>query len=224
MCTETPVLTRTRVLLVEDHPIVREGMVQLINDEADLLVCGEASDTAEALDAVRNLHPDVAVVDLSLKDRSGMDVIKEIRQIDLDLPILVLSMHDESLQAERALRAGARGYIMKHEATEKVLTAIRRVLAGEVYLSERMSTRMLQKLVDTRKSVADSPLESLTNRELEIFTMMGQGVGPRDIAARLSLSLKTVEAHRDHIKQKLNIKTSHELIRHAMQYAMDQRT
>jgi DNA-binding NarL/FixJ family response regulator len=213
---------RSKVLLVDDHPIVRQGLAQLINEEADLLVCGQAEDTPQALKAVAELSPDVAVVDISLKDRSGIDVIKEIHGIKPNLPVLVLSMHDENLQAERALRAGARGYIMKQEATAKVLTAIRRVLKGDIYLSDKMATRMLHQLVDARSAPATtSPLQTLTNRELEVFTLIGQGIGPRDIAERLSLSVKTVEAHREHIKSKLNLKSGNELIRHAMQYVMD---
>lgn len=215
--------TKARVLLLEDHPIVRQGLAQLINDEPDLLICGQADDTQSALGLVKQEQPDVAVIDISLKDRSGLDVIKELHEIKPDLAVLVLSMHDEKLQAERALRAGARGYIMKQEATDKVLTAIRRVLAGDIYLSERMATQMLHKLVDSKNtpSARLSPLQTLTNRELEIFTLIGHGKGPRDIATDLSLSIKTVEAHREHIKAKLNVKTANELIRHAMQYVMD---
>lgn len=212
---------KARVLLLEDHPIVRQGLAQLINDEPDLLICGQADDTQSAMELVRQESPDIAIVDISLKDRSGLDVIKDLHEIKPDLAVLVLSMHDEKLQAERALRAGARGYIMKQEATDKVLTAIRRVLAGEIYLSERMAA--LHRLMDVKDAPAEklSPLQTLTNRELEIFTLIGHGKGPREIAADLSLSIKTVEAHREHIKAKLNVKTANELIRHAMQYVMD---
>jgi len=217
--------TRRKVLLIDDHPIVRQGLAQLIDASDDLFVCGQAEDTQQALRAVTELAPHVAVLDISLKDRSGMDVIKEFHVIRADMPVLVLSMHDETLQAERALRAGARGYIMKQEATEKVLTAIRRVLSGDIYLSDKMATRMLHSLVDSKKASAPpSPLQTLTNRELEIFTLIGQGIGPREIAERLTLSVKTVEAHREHIKQKLTLKSANELIRHAMQYVMDQRS
>jgi DNA-binding NarL/FixJ family response regulator len=217
------IATKAKVLLLEDHPIVRQGLAQMINDEPDLHVCGQADDTQSALELVKQESPDIAVVDISLKDRSGLDMIKELHEIKPGLAVLVLSMHDEKLQAERALRAGARGYIMKQEATDKVLTAIRRVLAGDIYLSDRMATQMLHKLVDTRNTPAAklSPLQSLTNRELEIFTLIGHGKGPREIASDLSLSIKTVEAHREHIKAKLNVKTANELIRHAMQYVMD---
>lgn len=220
---ETPA-RKSKVLLVDDHPIVRQGLAQLINDEHDLVVCGQAEDTSQALAGARETSPDIAIVDISLKDRSGIDVIQDLGKINPDLPVLVLSMHNETLQAERALRAGARGYIMKQEATDKLLTAIRRVLAGDIYLSDRMATRMLHQLIDAKKSPAErSPLHSLTNRELEIFTLIGQGMGPREIANQFGLSVKTVEAHREHIKQKLNLKTSNELIRHAMQYVMDQK-
>ena len=223
--TESTVTTATpaKVLLVEDHPIVRQGLAQLISDEPDLQVCAQADDTQEALRLVAETSPDIAVVDISLKDRSGLDVIKEMHAIKPGLMVLVLSMHDEKLQAERALRAGARGYIMKQEATDKVLTAIRRVLAGDIYLSDRMATHMLHALVDTKKAAANklSPLQTLTNRELEIFTLIGHGLGPREIASKFGLSVKTVEAHREHIKSKLNVKSANELIRHAMQYVMD---
>jgi DNA-binding NarL/FixJ family response regulator len=186
-------------------------------------VCAQAEDTQTALRLVDETQPDIAVVDISLKDRSGLDVIKEMHALKPDLAVLVLSMHDEKLQAERSLRAGARGYIMKQEATDKVLTAIRRVLAGDIYLSDRMATQMLHQLVDAKKTPPDklSPLQSLTNRELEIFTLIGHGLGPREIAGKFGLSVKTIEAHREHIKSKLNVKTANELIRHAMQYVMD---
>jgi len=221
----TPSSAQAKVLLVDDHPIVRQGLEQMINDSADLHVCGQAADTQEALKAVRDLAPDVVVLDISLKDRSGIDFIKEIHEVKPGLPVLVLSMHDETLQAERALRAGARGYIMKQEATEQVLTAIRRVLSGDIHLSDKMATRMLHQLVDNKKAPQTlSPLNTLTNRELEIFTLIGQGMGPREIATNLTLSVKTVEAHREHIKQKLAVKSANELIRHAMQFVMDQKS
>jgi DNA-binding NarL/FixJ family response regulator len=214
--------TKARVLLVDDHPIVRQGLGQLINEEPDLSIVGEAEDFQQALAAVDTANPDVAIVDISLKDRSGIELIKEFRAKRPDLPILVLSMHDESLHAERVLRAGAKGYIMKQEATEQVMNAIRRVLRGEVYLSERMSSRMVNRLVAGPQNVGGSPIERLSDREFEVFQMIGQGVGPSEIAERLGLSVKTVETHRERIKEKLNLASGSELIRYAMQYVMDE--
>ncbi len=214
--------SKARVLLVDDHPIVRQGLGQLINEESDLSVVSEAEDFQQALSALESTPVDVAIVDISLKERSGIELIKEIRARKPDLPILVLSMHDESLHAERVLRAGAKGYIMKQEATEQVMNAIRRVLRGEVYLSERMASRMVNRLVAGPQNVGGSPIERLSDREFEVFQMIGHGVGPSEIAEKLGLSVKTVETHRERIKEKLNLASGSELIRYAMQYVMDE--
>jgi len=214
--------TKARVLLVDDHPIVRQGLGQLINEEADLSVVSEAEDFQQALSALSDTPVDIAIVDISLKERSGIELIKEIRARKPELPILVLSMHDESLHAERVLRAGAKGYIMKQEATEQVMNAIRRVLRGEVYLSERMASRMVNRLVAGPQNVGGSPIERLSDREFEVFQMIGHGVGPSEIAEKLGLSVKTVETHRERIKEKLNLASGSELIRYAMQYVMDE--
>jgi DNA-binding NarL/FixJ family response regulator len=213
---------KARVLLVDDHPIVRQGLGQLINEELDLSVVSEAEDFQQALTSLESTPVDVAIVDISLKERSGIELIKEIRSRHPDLPILVLSMHDESLHAERVLRAGAKGYIMKQEATEQVMNAIRRVLRGEVYLSERMASRMVNRLVAGPQNVGGSPIERLSDREFEVFQMIGHGVGPSEIAEKLGLSVKTVETHRERIKEKLNLASGSELIRYAMQYVMDE--
>src|SRR4051794_38250550 len=213
---------KAKVLLVDDHPIVRQGLGQLINEEPDLSIVAEAEDFQQALSALDATPPDVAIVDISLKDRSGIELIKEIRARKPELPILVLSMHDESLHAERVLRAGAKGYIMKQEATEQVMNAIRRVLRGEVYLSERMASRMVNRLVAGPQNVGGSPIERLSDREFEVFQMIGNGVGPSEIAEKLGLSVKTVETHRERIKEKLNLASGSELIRYAMQYVMDE--
>ena len=212
---------KARVLLVDDHPIVRQGLGQLINEEPDLSVCAEAEDFQQAL-ASLDCNPDVAIVDISLKERSGIELIKEIRSRKPQLPILVLSMHDESLHAERVLRAGAKGYIMKQEATEQVMNAIRKVLKGEVYLSDKMASRMVNRLVAGPQNIGGSPIERLSDREFEVFQMIGQGTGPSEIAEKLGLSVKTVETHRERIKEKLNLATGSELIRYAMQYVMDE--
>jgi len=209
---------KARVLLVDDHPIVRQGLAMLINAEPDLMVCGEASTGAEALQLVRTSEPDVAMIDIALDDRSGVELIREIRGMLPDLPMLALSMHDESLYAERVLRAGGRGYVMKQEATENMLTAIRRVLAGEIYLSARMSTRLLGQFASAPRGENVSPISRLTDRELEVFTMIGRGLSTREIAEKLFLSVKTVEAHREHIKEKLGLRSSVELVRHAVQF------
>lgn len=212
-----------RVLLIDDHPIVREGLSQMINAEEDLEVIATAEEARTALDQADDLDPDIAVVDLSLKEGSGLDLIKSFKARKPSMPVLVLSMHDESLHAERVLRAGAKGYIMKQEATEKVITAIRKVLGGEVYLSDKMSAQMLNRLVGTGGTIEASPITRLTDREYEIYSMIGHGVGTREIAQKLTLSIKTVEAHRENIKDKLDLKNANELLRHAMQHVQDLR-
>lgn len=209
------------VMLVDDHPIVRQGLAELINQEPDLHVTAQAPSAAAALIALDESTPDVAIVDISLEDRSGIELIKDLRARKPDLPILALSMHDEALYAERALRAGAKGYIMKQEATDQVMTAIRKVLQGQIYVSERMAGRLLNQFVNTRPGDEDSPLGRLSDRELEIFSMIGKGMGTRDIATKLFLSVKTIEAHREHIKEKLKLKTGTELMRMAVQYALE---
>jgi|YelNatPaOPRAMG01_1025707.scaffolds.fasta_scaffold23749_3 DNA-binding NarL/FixJ family response regulator len=209
---------KTKVLLVDDHPILRQGLARLINAEADLEVCGEAEDAATAFDLVGRLNPDVAVIDISLKNSNGLELIKNIKARYPELAILVLSMHDESLYAERALRAGARGYIMKEEASDQVLLAIRKVLAGDIFLSERMKSRMIQQMASGRAKVISSPIELLTDRELEVFRLIGEGRSTRQIAAQLHLSVRTVEAYREYIKAKLQLKNSTELIQHAFHW------
>src|SRR3954467_11218073 len=223
MTTHAPeVATRKRsVLLIDDHPIVRQGLSQLINQEHDLHVVSEAANAREALDAMERGSPDIAIVDISLDDRSGIELIKDLRARDPNLPVLALSMHDEALYAERALRAGAKGYIMKQEATEKVMGAIRKVLEGQIYVSERMASRLLNQFVSAKPGEEDSPLGRLSDRELEIFSMIGRGLGTREIAGKLFLSIKTVEAHREHIKEKLKLRSGTELMRLAVQYALE---
>jgi DNA-binding NarL/FixJ family response regulator len=213
---------RKRVFVVDDHPVVRQGLVQMIDNEADLAVCGQGEDAYAAIRAIRECKPDVALVDISLKDADGIEMVKELKNQGVETPVLVLSMHDETLYAERALRAGARGYIMKREAPETLIGAIRKVLAGEVYVSPRMSGALLQRMVGGRTSEAVSPMERLTDRELEVFRMIGAGQTVKEIADKLCLSVKTVEAHREHIKEKLNLKTSAELLRFAIRNTPDE--
>jgi DNA-binding NarL/FixJ family response regulator len=206
------------IVIVDDHPVVRDGLAQLINDTADLAVCGEAGDEAEALGVVAACNPALALVDLSLGYSSGIGVIEEIKKRFPRVCVLVLSMYDESLYAERALRAGAGGYIMKREASEKVIDAIRQVLKGEVYLSEAMRSKLLQRMVGKKKRSDGSELEQLSNRELEVLRLVGEGLSTKDIASQLKLSVKTVETHYARIKQKLDLENVRELMRRAMQW------
>lgn len=208
---------KTRILVVDDHPIIRERLAELINQEPDLNVCGEAEDSREALKAVESLRPDLAIIDITLKDTYGIELIKQLKERHPELPMLVVSMHDESLYGERALRAGAKGYLTKQEASKKVITAIRRVLAGEIYVSEKMASTILRKVAGSASPEGRSPTDVLTDRELEVFQLLGQGLGVKKIAENLFISGKTVEAHREHIKRKMNFKSSTELLRYAIQ-------
>lgn len=214
----TPTTKKSRVFVVDDHPIVRQGLALLINRESDLTVCGEAEDAHTALQAVASANPDVLIVDISLNGPDGLDLLKEIRLHHPNLPVLILSMHDESIYAERALRAGAQGYIMKQEATEKVLVAVRRILASEIYVSERVANRMLQRYIGSRGSSGPSSVADLTNRELEVFRLIGEGHSTRRIAEDLHISVKTVESYQAHIKEKLSLRSARELVQHAIQW------
>jgi DNA-binding NarL/FixJ family response regulator len=207
---------RHRIMLVDDHPVMREGLAQLINHESDLSVCGQYEDAAQAFSAIGALAPDLAIIDLSLKGSSGLELVKNIRASHPKLLILVLSMHDESLYAERVLRAGAAGYIMKQEASEKVLGAVRQVLGGGIYVSEKMGSKLMHQLIGGKPSPAASSMERLSDRELEIFGLIGQGKGTRQIAEHLHLSVKTIESHRAHIKEKLHLKDANELVHTAI--------
>jgi DNA-binding NarL/FixJ family response regulator len=211
-------LKKTNILIVDDHPIVRQGLAELINHEDDLLVCGQAEDAHQAMKAVKELKPDMAIVDISLKETSGMELIKDLKTQYPNLPVLALSMHDESLYAERALRAGAKGYIMKAVATEKVITAIRKILGGEIYTSDTMASKMMRKFIDGSKDIHASPVESLSDREQEVFQLIGKGYGTRQISDRLFLSIKTIETYRAHIKEKLHLADAAELLQYAIQW------
>jgi DNA-binding NarL/FixJ family response regulator len=220
MQTEATVPVRRRIAIVDDHPIVRQGLAQLINREPDLAVCGDAEDAVSALGLIEDKKPDLVVVDISLNGPDGLDLLKEIRSRVPQLPVLILSMLDEAIYAERALRAGANGYIMKQEATEKVLTAIRGILAGEIYLSARMASRMLHRFIVDAAPGNRSPIAELTDRELEVFRLIGEGHGTRQIAEELHISVKTVESYQAHIKGKLALKNSRELLQSAIQWTM----
>jgi DNA-binding NarL/FixJ family response regulator len=217
-----PEPAKIKVFVVDDHPIVRQGLAQLINREPDLMVCGEAEDARTAIQAMDPLKPDIVIVDVSLNGPDGIDLLKTLRSQDPKLPVLVLSMHDESLYAERALRAGANGYIMKQEATERVLTAIRQILDGAVYVSDRMAQKMVQQFVKGSGVTRRSLIDELTDRELEVFRLIGQGHGTRQIAIELHLSVKTVESYYAHIKEKLSLKNGRELVQRAGQWVNDQ--
>jgi DNA-binding NarL/FixJ family response regulator len=207
-----------RVFLVDDHPIVRHGLTQLINGEPDLMVCGESDDGSKALTAIGAARADVVVVDLTLERSSGFSLIKNLHALDPQLSILVLTIHEESLYAERCLRAGAKGYLMKEAAMESVLLAIRRILAGQVYLSEEMQSKLFRASGKRGETVITSPLERLSDRELEVFRLLGQGMGTRQIAKLLRLSISTVESHRARIKEKLDVKSGPELLQHAVKW------
>lgn len=219
---ETGVSTeKSRIYIVDDHAMFREGLRQLIEREPSLAVCGDASNFVEGMAGIRATQPDVVIVDISLSGASGLDLIKEIKAEFDDLPILVVSMHDESLYAERALRAGAMGYVMKHEPAKTVRAAIRKVLGGDLYLSEKMSAGMLNRLMRGDSQRSKSPIETLSDRELEVFRMLGQGKSSRVIAEELSLTIATINSFRNRIKEKLQLKNSTELLLHAAQWVRD---
>jgi DNA-binding NarL/FixJ family response regulator len=209
-----------KILIVDDHPLVRAGLAQLIGDCPDLEVCAEAADMAEALKQIDSTHPDLAIIDLSLAGGSGLDLIEHIKSRNRNILMLVASMHDEMLYAERVLAAGARGYINKQEAQESIIRAIRQVLGGKVYLSEAMTERMLSGMVDAGPEKRD--IDSLSNRELQVFELIGQGVPSGQIAIQLNLSIKTIETHQAHIKRKLGLGSAHELNQRAIRWTMDQ--
>lgn len=211
-----------RILIVDDHPAVREALALKIGRQPDLEVCGEAADMTEALRLVADTQPDLAVVDISLKTGSGIDLIKRIKDRNASVQMLVWSMHSESLYAERALRAGALGYINKDQATDKIIEAIWRVLEGKVYLSDEMAEKMLHRAVGgARKESTRSPLDALADRELEVFRLIGQGVKTAEIAERLHLSVKTIETYRDRIRQKLDLSHGTELAHYATQWVLE---
>jgi len=211
-----------RLYLVEDHPVTRQGFAQLINFQPDLHVCGEAGDAAQALAEIPAAKPDLVVVDISLAGTSGIELIKDIVALYATLPILVLSTHDETLYAGRALRAGARGYVMKHTPTSEVMRAIRKVLQGGVYLSDQMQNRLVTMAAVGGSAVAGSDVERLSDRELEVFTLLGQGRSTAEIGASLHLSGSTIATHREHIMVKLNLKNSRELVRRAVTWVDSQ--
>jgi DNA-binding NarL/FixJ family response regulator len=210
--------TKKRILIADDHPMVREWLAQLINHEPDLTVCGEAGDAPQTLQAIQVTRPDLAVVDLSMDGTHGIELIRNITTRHENVPVLILSMHEESLYAQRAIHAGARGYITKREGGEKIKQAIRRVLAGEIYVSKKIDTKKLKAASIGHARAAASPEEILSDRELEVFELLGRGIGPSEIADGLHLSVKTVEGYAARIKEKLFLKDARELHQHAIQW------
>jgi DNA-binding NarL/FixJ family response regulator len=215
---------KAKVFLVDDHPIVRQGLGLLINREPDLVVCGEAEDAPSALQRMASAQPDLMVIDISLDGPDGLELLKTIRLKEPILPVLILSMHEESTYAERSLRAGANGYIMKQEATERVLVAIRRILEGKVYLSERLTNKMLEQFVHGAGSSKNNPLTTLSDRELEVYRLIGAGHGTRQIAEELHVSVKTVESYQAHIKEKLSLRNGRELVQHAIESSLSEKS
>jgi DNA-binding NarL/FixJ family response regulator len=213
---KTAAVQPRRIVLVEDHPVVSSGLSALIDHEQDLRVCGIAQSCASAIDLMEALHPDLIISEISLKGRNGLELLKEIKARCAKQRVLIFSMQEESLYTPRALRAGASGYVMKEEAFETLLTAIRKVLDGDIYLSERMEKEMIRRLSWPRLGAALDPLECLSDRELEVFRMIGQVKSTSQIAAELHLSIKTVSSHRANLRKKLNLKKSRELLEHAL--------
>lgn len=217
-----PATSRRRILIVDDHPFMRAGLAQLIEKQPGLTVCGEAGHPAAAIGELAKGRVDLVLTDITMPGRSGIEFIKDLQASHPKLPILVVSMHDELIYAERVLRAGARGYIMKEAGGEALLAAIRQVLDGEVYVSPKMSARVLDSLSGRKPRGSQSPIEKLTDREFEVFQLIGQGKSTRDIAKQLHLSSKTVDVHRGHIKEKLELKDTTSLVRHAVRWVETQ--
>jgi DNA-binding NarL/FixJ family response regulator len=212
------------VFIVDDHPLLRQGLALLVNRERDLIVCGEAEEAQTAMREIAAQRPDILIADISLNGPDGLELLKNLRTLYPSLPVLILSMHDESIYAERALRARANGYIMKAEATEKVLVAVRRILGGDIYLSDRMANKLLHQYISGASGDINSRLSTLSDRELEVFRLIGEGCSTRQIAQKLHLSVKTVETYQAHIKDKLSLHSGRELVQHAIQSNISNKT
>ena len=213
--------TNKRIYIVDDHPLMRKGLVMTIEKEMGFEVCGQAESAEEGLNEIIDLKPDAAVFDISLPGMNGIELIKNVLHQMPDLKILVVSRHDEDLYAERALRAGAKGYLMKLEAGETLVTALRQILKGGIYLSEKIGSKMIMKMASGNSSKSENPLDLLSDRELEVFELTGQGLSTKDIGSKLHISVKTVESHRANIKDKLQLETANELMRHAVRWVED---
>ncbi|MDQ8184542.1 response regulator transcription factor [Pelagicoccus sp. SDUM812002] len=211
-----------RVFIVDDHPLVRQGLTQIIGGQEDFEVCGEAEDSSSAMRGIEKSNPDVVIVDISLQGNNGLELIKNLKAIHEKLPILVFSMHDESIYAQRALRAGAKAYVMKKESSEKIIEAIRKILKGEIYVSPRVADQVLHQIVNGPSNSSASPVDRLTDRELEVVQLIGRGLSTREIAESLHLSVKTIESHRAHVKEKLNLRNATELVQFSVQWVDQQ--
>jgi DNA-binding NarL/FixJ family response regulator len=212
---------KKKVIIVDDHPLFRERLAQLINHEPDMEVTGDADTAKDAIQLIRNTSPDLAIIDITLKESSGLELVKSIKALSIGVPVLVLSMHEESLYAERALRAGATGYITKHQAADEVLAAIRRVLAGEVYLSEKMTSGFLKSLTSAGVRSVSRAVDRLTDRELEVLDLIGRGQTTRQVADKLQLGVATVDTYRARIKEKMNFRNAAELLHFAIRWVRE---
>jgi len=208
----------SRIIIVDDHPIVRFGIRALLESELDFEICAEAESAGQAITAMEDTNPDLMVIDISIKGTDGLELTKAIRALNETIPILIVSMHEESIYAERALRAGANGYIMKEHMAEKIVEGMRRILKGDIFVSEEIKYRVLFSLRGAKGVVSKAPIDCLSDRELEVFRNIGEGIGTRNIAEKLHLSIKTIETYRSHIKEKLNLDTAPELVRYAVQW------
>lgn len=213
-----------RVFIVDDHPLVRQGLAQIIESQDDLELCGEAEDSSTAMRGIEQTKPDAIIVDISLQGNNGLELIKNVKAIHEHVPILVFSMHDESIYAQRALRAGAKGYVMKKESSEKIVDAIRRIIKGEIFVSPRVADQVLHQIVNGPANAAVSPIDRLTDRELEVVQLIGRGLSTREIADSLHLSVKTIESHRAHVKEKLNLRNATELVQFSVQWVDQQQS
>ena len=212
-----------RVVIVDDHPVVRQGLKMMLSSEEDITVCGEAAGFQEALDQIRETSPDAVTVDLSLDgDLSGIELVRAIKESFPEVKSLVLSMHDESLYAERVIRAGARGYVMKKEALDNVIEALRKIMSGELFLSEAISGKIIDKLLHGSSDTMNTPVDILASKEFEVFQLTGHGFSSREIAEKMGISINTIESHKRNIREKLRLKNSSELIKHAVQWVLTQ--
>jgi DNA-binding NarL/FixJ family response regulator len=212
----------TRIYIVDDHPLVRQGLSQIVASEADMEICGEAEDSPSAIRGIGEANPDAIIVDISLKGANGLELIKNLKAIHEDIPILVFSMHDETIYAQRALRAGAKAYVMKKESPSKVVDAIRKIIQGEIYVSPSVADQVLHQIVNGPGNVSTSPVDRLTDRELEVVQLIGRGLSSREIAESLHLSVKTIESHRAHVKEKLSLRNATELVQFSVQWVDQQ--
>ncbi|OUW17697.1 MAG: DNA-binding response regulator [Opitutales bacterium TMED158] len=212
----------TRIYIVDDHPLVRQGLTQIIANEEDMEICGEAEDAPGAMKGVGQCNPDAIIVDISLRGNNGLELIKNLKAIHEEIPILVFSMHDEAIYAQRALRAGAKAYVMKKEPSDKVVEAIRKIIKGEIHVSPSVADQVLHQIVNGPNNASTSPVDRLTDRELEVVQLIGRGLSSREIAESLKLSVKTIESHRAHVKEKLSLRNATELVQFSVQWVDQQ--